>query len=61
MIMSEQCNLACKYCFLGNNDCDKRSNFLLENMSTETATRLSLFLFVKSKNPAWILKKISLY
>ena len=20
MIMSEQCNLACKYCFLGNND-----------------------------------------
>lgn len=27
MILSEQCNLACKYCFLGNNDCAKRSNF----------------------------------
>ena len=27
MIMSEQCNLACKYCFLGNNDCEKRGNF----------------------------------
>lgn len=39
MIMSEQCNLACKYCFLGNNDCEKRSNFLLENMSTETADK----------------------
>lgn len=39
MIMSEQCNLACKYCFLGNNDCAKRSNFLLENMSPETADK----------------------
>ena len=37
MIMSEQCNLACKYCFLGNNDSCKRNNFELENMSKETA------------------------
>lgn len=43
MIMSEQCNLACKYCFLGNNDCEKRSNFLLENMSVETAEKAIKF------------------
>lgn len=46
MIMSEQCNLACKYCFLGNNDCDKRSSFLLENMSIETADK-TLAFFVR--------------
>lgn len=39
MITSEQCNLACKYCFLGNNDECKRSNFSLENMSIETADK----------------------
>lgn len=39
MITSEQCNLACKYCFLGNNDENKRSNFSLENMSKETADK----------------------
>lgn len=39
MIMSEQCNLACKYCFLGNNDSCKRSNFNLENMSKDTADK----------------------
>jgi len=39
MITSEQCNLACKYCFLGNNDALKRSNFTLENMSRETADK----------------------
>ena len=39
MITSEQCNLACKYCFLGNNDKCKRSNFSLENMSKETADK----------------------
>lgn len=45
MILSEQCNLACKYCFLGNNDCKKRSGFLLENMSTETADKaISFFI-----------------
>jgi len=45
MITSEQCNLACKYCFLGNNDCEKRSNFLLENMSIDTADKaISFFI-----------------
>lgn len=39
MILSEQCNLACKYCFLGNNDDHKRSNFALGNMSIETADK----------------------
>ena len=39
MITSEQCNLACKYCFLGNNDECKRSSFSLENMSKETADK----------------------
>ncbi|SCW50533.1 uncharacterized protein SAMN02910400_01033 [Lachnospiraceae bacterium C10] len=39
IITSEQCNLACKYCFLGNNDNCKRSNFDLENMSLETADK----------------------
>jgi uncharacterized protein len=39
MIMSEQCNLACKYCFLGNNNSDKRKSFDLKNMSKETADK----------------------
>jgi uncharacterized protein len=39
MIMSEQCNLACKYCFLGNNNFDKRKSFDLKNMSKETADK----------------------
>ena len=39
IITSEQCNLACKYCFLGNNDPKKRNNFILENMSVETADK----------------------
>lgn len=46
MITSEQCNLACKYCFLGNNDECKRSNFLLENMSKETADK-AIDFFIK--------------
>ena len=46
MITSEQCNLACKYCFLGNNDAKKRSNFVLENMSKETADK-ALDFFAK--------------
>ena len=46
MIMSEQCNLACKYCFLGNNDHNKRSNFLLENMSIETADKAIDFFLI---------------
>ena len=39
MVLSEQCNLACKYCFLGNNDEEKRSHFVLENMSKEVADK----------------------
>lgn len=39
LITSEQCNLACKYCFLGNNDSSKRKNFSLENMTKETADK----------------------
>lgn len=39
MVLSEQCNLACKYCFLGNNDSQKRQSFLSENMSIATAEK----------------------
>lgn len=39
MILSEQCNLACKYCFLGNNDTTKKNNFLSENMTVDTAEK----------------------
>lgn len=39
MILSEQCNLACKYCFLGNNDAEKRSHFNLKNMTVEIADK----------------------
>lgn len=46
MITSEQCNLACKYCFLGNNDARKRKNFSLKNMSIETADKAVDF-FIK--------------
>ena len=38
-ILSEQCNLACKYCFLGNNNPEKRHRFSLKNMSVETAQK----------------------
>lgn len=46
IILSEQCNLACKYCFLGNNDVDKRCNFALENMSEDTADK-AIDFFIK--------------
>ena len=39
MILSEQCNLACKYCFLGNNDKAKRDRFSLNSMTKETADK----------------------
>lgn len=38
-ILSEQCNLACKYCFLGNNDNKKRAEFLSEAMTQATAEK----------------------
>lgn len=39
MVLSEQCNLACKYCFLGNNDREKRVQFLSEDMTIDTADK----------------------
>ena len=43
-ILSEQCNLACQYCFLGNSDPEKRTKFSLESMTKETADKaLSFF------------------
>ena len=45
-ILSEQCNLACKYCFLGNNNAEKRKHFSMENMSMETAEK-ALNFFVR--------------
>lgn len=39
MILTEQCNLACKYCFLGNNDSKKRELFSKESMSIDTADK----------------------
>lgn len=46
LILSEQCNLACKYCFLGNNNEVKRKGFLLENMSGGTADK-ALDFFIR--------------
>ncbi len=48
-ILSEQCNLACKYCFLGNNDQNKRHNFSLQNMSVETADKAIEFFIRQMK------------
>ena len=50
MILSEQCNLACKYCFLGNNDREKRIQFLSEDMSKETADKAIDFFIRQIKN-----------
>lgn len=48
-ILSEQCNLACKYCFLGNNDKNKRHNFSMENMTIETADKAIEFFIRQMK------------
>jgi uncharacterized protein len=45
-ILSEQCNLACKYCFLGNNVPEKRRNFSLKAMTKEIAEK-SLMFFIR--------------
>ena len=50
-ILSEQCNLACKYCFLGNNNQKKRKRFKKENMSKQTAMDGILF-FIKQLESA---------
>lgn len=44
-ILTEQCNLACKYCFLGNNVPERREKFSSNRMTKETAEQaLSFFL-----------------
>lgn len=44
-ILSEQCNLACKYCFLGNNNPEVRKKFSSKKMTKETADQaLSYFI-----------------
>lgn len=45
-ILTEQCNLACKYCFLGNNDKIRRSKFDKLAMTKETAEK-SLQFFIR--------------
>lgn len=51
-ILSEQCNLACKYCFLGNNDSVRRSNFKKSAMTIETAEKaVQFFLNQLKKHP----------
>lgn len=49
IILSEQCNLACKYCFLGNNDLQKRNNFLQEHMSIAVAEKAINFFIRQIK------------
>lgn len=61
-ILSEQCNLACKYCFLGNNNSATRTSFLHDNMSVEIADKavsfylkqLSLSEYSEFRKPAVI-------
>ena len=50
MILSEQCNLACKYCFLGNNDREKRIQFLSDDMTRDTADKAIEFFIRQIKN-----------
>ena len=51
-ILTEQCNLACKYCFLGNNDSVRRCNFKKGAMSISTAEKsLQFFLKELKKHP----------
>ena len=49
-ILTEQCNLACKYCFLGNNDSAKRSHFLSEHMTVSIADKALDFFLRQLKN-----------
>lgn len=48
-ILTEQCNLACKYCFLGNNSENTRKNFSAEKMSVETADK-AIDLYIRQIN-----------
>jgi uncharacterized protein len=47
-ILSERCNLACKYCFLGNNS-ERRKLFSTNDMSREVADR-AIDFFVRQLN-----------
>lgn len=47
-ILSERCNLACKYCFLGNNS-EKRELFSSKDMSREVADK-AIDFFVRQLN-----------
>lgn len=61
-ILSEQCNLACKYCFLGNNNSKKRKHFSLKNMSIETAEKaLDFFMRQLEKNTMTVEPFITFY
>ena len=46
LILTEQCNLACKYCFLGNNVPERREKFSSNRMTKETAEQ-SLSFFIR--------------
>ena len=48
--VNEQCNLACKYCFLGNNDSEKRKHFNLQNMSKKVADKAIAYFIRQMKN-----------
>ncbi|WP_208809135.1 FibroRumin system radical SAM peptide maturase [Kosakonia arachidis] len=45
-ILTEQCNLACKYCFLGNNVPERREKFSSNRMTKEMAEQ-SLSFFIR--------------
>lgn len=61
-ILSEQCNLACKYCFLGNNHQNTRMKFHKDNMTKDIAKKgadffiqqLELQPLDESRNPSVI-------
>lgn len=48
-ILTEQCNLACKYCFLGNSSNSKDSNITNYPMSKETADKALEFFGLQTK------------
>jgi uncharacterized protein len=53
LILSEQCNMACKYCFLGNNKDEIRKSFSVDNMSTETVDKAVDFFVEQLKKSAY--------
>lgn len=63
LILTEQCNLACKYCFLGNNHAGKRREFLAESMSAATAEQALGFFVrqIKMSNDAGFNKPVLIF